>query len=68
MPTYEYRCPTCGHQFERLAKLGDPNPPCPAVKDDSGTAPLLCGGVTVKLISQTNFVLTGSGWASDSYS
>ncbi|OHD25098.1 MAG: hypothetical protein A2Y38_02840 [Spirochaetes bacterium GWB1_59_5] len=68
MPMYEYRCSVCGHEFEKITKVNDPNPPCPAVQDDSGTAPRLCGNVTLKQISRTNFALKGSGWGSDSYS
>jgi putative FmdB family regulatory protein len=57
MPVYEYRCPTCGHEFEKLAKVGDPNPKCPQG----------CDNFTVKLLSRTSFVLEGGGWAADSY-
>lgn len=28
MPIYEYRCLSCGHEFEELVKIGD-TPPCP---------------------------------------
>lgn len=31
MPLYEYKCEKCGHEFDRLAKMSDPNPPCPAL-------------------------------------
>lgn len=31
MPIYEYRCPACGHLFERLVRIGvAAPPPCPA--------------------------------------
>lgn len=29
MPIYEYRCPSCGDQFEALVKLGE-TPECPS--------------------------------------
>lgn len=29
MPLYEYRCGSCEHEFEELAKFNDPPPPCP---------------------------------------
>ncbi|MEO6866499.1 MAG: zinc ribbon domain-containing protein [Gaiellales bacterium] len=30
MPTYEYRCKECSHQFEIFAKMSDPDPDtCP---------------------------------------
>lgn len=31
MPTYEYRCPACGRDFERFQRMSDPpGAPCPA--------------------------------------
>ena len=68
MPIYEYKCPTCGHRFEKLAKFDDPNPPCPAEIDPGRTAPKTCGCITVKMVSKGNFALKGSGWAADDYS
>lgn len=57
MPIYEYKCPACGHAFERMVKMSDPLPACPE-----------CGASEVKkLISQTSFVLKGGGWYSDHY-
>jgi putative FmdB family regulatory protein len=30
MPTYEYRCPQCGNNFEKFQKMSDePGAPCP---------------------------------------
>ena len=59
MPIYEYRCDKCGHEFEREQRISDdPVKTCPA-----------CRARRVKrLISQTSFVLKGSGWYSDLYS
>ena len=57
MPIYEYRCPSCGHDFEKLVKIGAPAPPCPE-----------CGAEEVKKkISAAGFILKGSGWYSDHY-
>jgi len=28
---YEYECERCGYKFDRLAKMSDPNPPCPCL-------------------------------------
>src|SRR5919198_3269538 len=52
MPIYEYQCESCGRQFEVMQRM---------------TEPLLatcasCGGHVRRLISQTSFVLKGSGW------
>lgn len=59
MPIYEYKCETCGEQVEELQHHEDPPPPCPK---DSEHGPM------TKQISETNFKLEGSGWASDGYS
>lgn len=57
MPIYEYRCESCGHQFEKMLKIGADAPPCPA-----------CAAADVrKLVSASSFVLKGSGWYKDHY-
>jgi len=53
MPIYAFECPSCGHDFERLQKLSDPDPSdCPS-----------CGkpGVRRQLTAPA-FRLAGSGW------
>lgn len=58
MPIYEYRCPDCGHEFEKLQKISDPTPECPT-----------CGaGEVKKKVSASAFVLKGGGWYADGYS
>ena len=53
MPVYEYECTACGHQFEEFQKISDkPIRTCPVCKKRK----------VRKLISQTTFVLKGSGW------
>ena len=57
MPIYEYRCPECGLDFEKIQKIGADAPPCPS-----------CGFVDVKKkVSASAFVLKGSGWYKDHY-
>ena len=58
MPTYEYACPDCNHQFERVQPItADPIKTCPE-----------CGKRKVhRLISATSFILKGGGWYSDGY-
>lgn len=56
MPIYEYRCETCGHQFEKMVRMNDDAPPCPS-----------CGAGVKKLISASSFHLKGSGWYKDHY-
>jgi putative FmdB family regulatory protein len=59
MPTYEYQCDACGHEFEREQRITeDPIKTCPSCKARKAR----------RLISRTSFVLKGSGWYSDLYS
>jgi len=58
MPIYEYRCQQCGTTLEAMQRMSD--------------APLRrcerCGTDTLeRLISQTSFVLKGSGWYATDY-
>lgn len=53
MPIYAFECPACGHDFERLQKLSDPDPTdCPS-----------CGKAGVRRqLTAPAFRLAGSGW------
>ena len=53
MPIYEFECSGCGHRFDRLQKLSDPDPSvCPA-----------CDVAEVKRrLSAPSFRLAGGGW------
>ncbi|HEY0178447.1 MAG TPA: zinc ribbon domain-containing protein [Dokdonella sp.] len=53
MPIYEFECATCGHRFDRLQKLSDPDPTdCPD-----------CGRSGVRRrVTAPAFRLAGSGW------
>ena len=53
MPIYEYECTHCGHVFDRLQKIADPDPDkCPE-----------CGQVNVRRrVTAPAFRLAGSGW------
>jgi putative FmdB family regulatory protein len=52
MPIYEYRCEKCGKEFEEWQKFSDPA--IDVCRD--------CGGKATRLISQSSFVLKGTGW------
>ena len=53
MPLYEYRCDTCGHEFEALQKMNDePLMHCPACDE----------AALRKLVSAAGFRLKGDGW------
>jgi putative FmdB family regulatory protein len=57
MPIYEYRCTSCHDDFEVNQKMSDaPLAECPK-----------CHGSLEKLISQSSFVLKGSGWYMTDY-
>lgn len=59
MPTYDYGCEACGHEFEKEQRITeDPIKKCPE-----------CGkNKARRLITQANFILKGGGWYSDLYS
>ena len=52
MPIYEYRCPECGHDFDKIMKFGADAPPCPECGHEK----------TEKKVSKTSFHLKGTGW------
>lgn len=57
MPIYEYECRSCGKLHEIMQRYSDlPLAVCPD-----------CGGPVRKLISNTSFVLKGSGWYKTDY-
>lgn len=52
MPIYEYQCEKCAHVFEEWQSgFDEVEQQCPE-----------CGGAGKRLISNTSFVLKGSGW------
>jgi putative FmdB family regulatory protein len=53
MPIYAFACSACGHHFDRLQKLSDPDPAaCP-----------VCGVDAIKRqLTAPSFRLSGSGW------
>jgi putative FmdB family regulatory protein len=59
MPTYEYVCKACDHEFEKEQRISDePVKTCPRCKAKQ----------VKRLISRTSFHLKGGGWYSDLYS
>jgi putative FmdB family regulatory protein len=57
MPIYEYSCTKCGKTVEAMQKMSDaPLKKCPH-----------CGGELAKMISNSSFVLKGSGWYATDY-
>ena len=53
MPIYGFECDACGHRFDRLQKLSDPDPTvCPD-----------CGAERLRRqLTAPSFRLSGSGW------
>jgi putative FmdB family regulatory protein len=59
MPTYEYACKSCGHQWEEIQKISEaPLTECPECHLAEAQ----------RLISGGNFILKGGGWYADAYS
>ncbi|NCO84062.1 MAG: FmdB family transcriptional regulator [Nitrospirae bacterium CG_4_10_14_3_um_filter_44_29] len=57
MPIYEYECLKCGKIHEAHQKFADkPLSKCPK-----------CGGTLKKIISNTSFILKGTGWYKTDY-
>lgn len=57
MPIYEYGCTKCGKHHEVMQKITEkPLSKCPD-----------CGGAMKKKISNTSFVLKGTGWYATDY-
>lgn len=56
MPTYEYRCDSCSHEFERILRMAQSDEPqaCPE-----------CGATPAKkrVSLGAGFILAGDGWA-----
>jgi putative FmdB family regulatory protein len=55
---YEYKCQECSTEFEVDQKISEP--PLKECPD--------CTGKVYRLISQSSFILNGSGWYRDGYS
>ena len=54
MPIYAFACDACGHHFDRLQKLSDPDPDrCPACAAE---------GAVHRQLTAPQFRLAGSGW------
>ncbi len=51
MPIYEYQCPSCSHEFERIMRVSADAPDCPE-----------CGDQVKKKVSMSSFHLKGEGW------
>jgi putative FmdB family regulatory protein len=55
MPIFEYHCPKCGANFEKIVRSSDAQVPCP------------CGHELKRQIGKSNFQLKGTGWFKDGY-
>jgi len=57
VPIYEYECQQCGEVTEVMQRI----------TDDPLTTCETCGGPIKRLISNTSFVLKGTGWYATDY-
>ena len=53
MPIYAFQCGQCGHQFDRLQRLSDPDP---------DTCPSCSAQAIRRQLTAPQFRLAGSGW------
>ncbi len=53
MPIYAFHCRQCGHQFDRLQRLSDPDP---------DTCPSCAAHAVQRSVTAPSFRLAGSGW------
>lgn len=60
MPTYEYKCLCCRHEFEVTQSIKDP--------PGAGCPECLIWCVNRLISGGTSFTLKGDGWAADNYS
>lgn len=52
MPTYQYRCKKCGHEFEKIQRMSDePLKECPQ-----------CGSRVQRVLGRVGIVFKGSGF------
>jgi putative FmdB family regulatory protein len=59
MPTYEYMCQACGHQWEAVQRMkDDPLKDCPICDKPKAKRQISAGA---------GFILKGGGWYSDLY-
>jgi putative FmdB family regulatory protein len=57
MPIYEFKCESCGTEFEKLCEVDEDADDCPDCDDPD----------IKRLISKTSFKLKGSGWWETDY-
>lgn len=60
MPTYVYRCPTCGNEVEIVQKISEKAAP--------NCSKQACDVRMETVIVPSSFILKGQGWAKDGYS
>jgi len=53
MPIYAFECAACGHSFDRLQKMSDPDP---------ATCPSCSAGQVRRQLTAPQFRLAGGGW------
>lgn len=51
MPLYEYQCPHCEKNFDKLQDEPERSTPC-----------IFCGSRATRVFTPTNFHLKGAGW------
>jgi putative FmdB family regulatory protein len=70
MPTYRYKCDTCGSEFEveqRISYTDEPHSCARCACNEYVPADPQCVGKVARLIGSTSFILKGPGWFKDGY-
>ena len=71
MPIYEYKCDTCGHEFEEMLHFSERdvplNTPCEQQIEQTKHMSFKCDGKIHLKMSLGSFQLKGDGWYKDGY-
>ena len=71
MPIYEYKCDTCGHEFEEMLHFSERdvplNTPCEQQIEQTKHMSFKCDGKVHLKMSLGSFHLKGGGWYKDGY-
>ena len=62
MPIYEYRCPKCKAEVERLQRMSEAPPRCEACYEKHTEHIQM-----ERKVSKGSFILKGGGWADEGY-
>ena len=56
MPTYDYKCPQCGHEFDKIVSKPDPDVPQPCPKCETPSQSFIPQGSRNKIKFLFNYM------------